>query len=57
MSGPEDKLRAPEAVVESDAPAVPADAAATTDRPSGSESGSAASWAATSGDGASAPPV
>ena len=42
MSGPEDKLRAPEAVVESDAPAVPADAAATTDSPSGSESGTAA---------------
>ena len=42
MSGPEDKLRAPEAVVESDAPAVPADADATTDSPSGPESGTAA---------------
>lgn len=41
MSGPEDKLRAPEAVAESDAPAVPVDAAAAADSSAGSESGTA----------------
>lgn len=41
MSGPEDKLRAPEAVVESDAPLFRG-RCATTDKPSGSESGTAA---------------
>lgn len=42
MSGPEDKLRAPEAVAESDAPAVPVDAAAAADSSAGPESVTAA---------------